>query len=92
MHKYKILWYFRDYQRLGRKATIILSKTLINPFIQELTRLSCFDVDLDPWELVLGSEIYVGDEITTVCPGDNKPISRSNVRAISTYICNKTCK
>ena len=90
MHKYKILWYFRDYQQLGHKATIILSKTLINPLIQELTRLSRFDVDLDPWELVLEAEIY--KDVNKICPGDSNLISDTNIRTISTYICNKTCK
>lgn len=91
MHKYRILWLFSDYERLGHKETIILSKTTIGPLIQELARLSFFEVDLDPCELILESRLYI-DEINTICPGDNKPISYSNVRAISTYICNKTCK
>lgn len=90
MHKYKIIWYFRDYERLGHKATIILSKTLINPLIQELTRLSRFDVDLDPWELVLEAEIY--KDVNKICPGDSDLISETNIRTIPTYICNKTCK
>ena len=90
MHKYSILWLFRDLKLLEQaKKSVIFTKSPIDKFLKELERLSKHEVTLDPWEFFPNTAIR-HDERTI--PGDYYVTFLNNNKNVSTYICNKSCK